>query len=494
MQDNSLVLSIRNRQLLFLVLATFALIYASVSLANHYFFRTYALDLGYMNQALHSLSRFRMPVYTLDITGIEMNYFAAHFSLVMILYIPFYYLLGSYTLLVIQVVSVLAGGIGIYRLSLERGNTPDLSLVILIFFFSLWGIFSALSFDFHNSVVAAMILPWFILFMERKKYLGAVMLFILMLLCRESISLWLVFILLAEMIRDRQIRRPISRFKFSLLTLSLAWFIMVSLVIMPSLLPGGLAGQFEKYSHLGGSFTGVAAQLFLRPFDSITMFFSNTIGDEIYDGIKFEMLLVLTISGGYVLLVRPVYLLMILPLLLQKFLSGNYAHWGINYHYSIEFVPVLAMALSDLKPKIRSLRFRKFIITLSCILAIGTTISTMERRKSLWYNKDNIRFYTKAHYSSRYKLQEVRRGLDLIERNSTVSVSSELAPHLQFSKKLFHFPVINNSDYVAVLKTSNISYPTSMDSYLSDIEKLRVSSEYRVIYESQDLIIFSRFD
>jgi uncharacterized membrane protein len=485
-----MVLSGRNRQVLFLVLALYALIYASISLVNHYCFRTYALDLGYMNQALHSLSRFRMPVYTLDITGREMNFFATHFSLVMVLYLPFYYLLGTYTLLVIQLVSVLAGGIGIYRLSLERGNSQGLSLVILVFFFSLWGIFSALSFDFHNSVVAAMMLPWFILFMERKKYRPAVLFFVLMLMCRESIALWMVFILLACMIRDRQEKRPLSRFKLSLTAVAFAWFMLVSMVLMPSLLPEGVDGQFWKYSHIGGSLPEVLSNIFLSPGHFLNILFSNTTGEAIYNGIKPETLLVLFVSGGFVLFIRPLYLLMILPVLLMKFLSGNYAHWGINYHYSIEFAPVLAIALSDLKPGVRSLRLRKFIIIISCFLAIGTTVTTLEKRKSRWYNSENSRFYTKAHFKCRYNLKEVKRGLSLIKMNSRVSASSELAPHLQFSGELYHFPQINNSEYVAVLKTSDVTYPLGIDNYLSEIEKLRTSSAYGVLYESEDLIVF----
>ena len=123
----------------------FAVIYCLISLVNHYQFRTFALDLGLDNNALYSLAHFRMSYFMLDLTVSHMNFFGDHFSPIMFLYVPFYYLFGSYTLLFIQIVSVLFGGYGIYKYCKYKFPEGYVPLLITFQFFSVWGIFSALS-------------------------------------------------------------------------------------------------------------------------------------------------------------------------------------------------------------------------------------------------------------------------------------------------------------------------------------------------------------
>jgi uncharacterized membrane protein len=96
------------------VFILFAIIYSSISLVNHYYFRTAALDLGLYNNAIYNFANFSMPKYTLGTSGVEQPFLATHFSLITILYAPFYYIFGSYTLLIIQIFSILFAGYYIY--------------------------------------------------------------------------------------------------------------------------------------------------------------------------------------------------------------------------------------------------------------------------------------------------------------------------------------------------------------------------------------------
>ena len=95
------------------ILLIFSFIFGLISLVNHYQFRTDALDLGMLNHALYNFAHFEQNLFTIDIAGEEVNYFGDHFSPIMFLYIPFYYLFGSYTLLLIQIVAIAFGGYGI---------------------------------------------------------------------------------------------------------------------------------------------------------------------------------------------------------------------------------------------------------------------------------------------------------------------------------------------------------------------------------------------
>ncbi len=129
-----------------IILSVFLVIFGAISLVNHYLFRTYALDLGMFNQAIRNAALFQKPTFTLSPTGQEMPFLATHFSPIIFLFTPLYYIFGNYTLLIVQIVAVLFGGVGAYFYSKNRmGNDMIIPIIVLIHFFSIWGIYSALT-------------------------------------------------------------------------------------------------------------------------------------------------------------------------------------------------------------------------------------------------------------------------------------------------------------------------------------------------------------
>lgn len=152
----------RNRTLYLSILVTivYAVIYSSISLWNHYVFRTFAYDLGIKNQALWDYAHLRMNYNTVlqELNG-EINILANHFEPVIMLFAPLYYVFGSYTLLVVQIFFLLLGGWGIRRLIIHQSGNEWLALTGMLVFYSMWGVFGALSFDFHTNVIAASVVP-----------------------------------------------------------------------------------------------------------------------------------------------------------------------------------------------------------------------------------------------------------------------------------------------------------------------------------------------
>lgn len=180
----------KSKILLSLIIGIFLVIYSLISFVNHYLFRTNALDLGMFNHAIYSFSHIKMNYFTLNFWGPELSYFGDHFSPIVFLFSPFYYLFGSYTLLVIQIVFVLFGGYGIYKyacLQITESNTKFLyiPLLILVQFLGIWGIFSALSFDFHTNIVAAMMVPWLVYYYEKNNKAAFLLFFPLFKLLKE---------------------------------------------------------------------------------------------------------------------------------------------------------------------------------------------------------------------------------------------------------------------------------------------------------------------
>ena len=481
---------------LFLVLLIFAIIFSLISLVNHYLFRTYALDLGVFNHATNSLLHFRRPQFTLGLEGYDISYWGTHFSPVTILYTPFYLIFGSYALLLIQIGIILFGGLGVYRYSAEKLNDPKMSLLILLCFFGMWGIYSALSFDFHNSVIGAMLIPWFILYFKKKDISLSILFFIIIISTQENIALWMIFILAGLIINclvSKAYRndKRLLYFHLSLLSLSVLYFLTVILILMPH--SNQQTQQFYRYSLFGNSFPRIVASIIRDPGTAIKFLFISSSSSEITLGIKGELHIMVLLAGGAFLLYKPHYLIMLIPVYAQKMFSNDPVLWGINMQYSIEFVPIISLCLID---SIASLKLRRnVLIGVLVVVMISTyasNIKTMLTRHSIWYNKTNTVFWQRGHFTSGVDLKEVYSIIKAIPEKVTLSASSPLVPHLCNREKIYHFPVVKDAEYIALLKGSGGVYPLGVEKLKEETDSLKKDSAFSTIRENEDIILLKR--
>lgn len=287
---------------LYIVFLAFAVVFSLISLVNHFLFRSYALDLGVFSHAVDSLLHFRQPLFTLGLEGYDISFWGTHFAPVTILYTPFYYILGPYALLLIQIVATLFGGLGIYKISLEKLNNPKMSLLILLCFFGMWGIYSALSFDFHNTVIGAMLIPWFIYYLNKKNIWLSILFFLLIICTQENVALWMIFILAGIFINGLisgiyHEDKKTFYFHLSLLVISIVYFIIVINVLMPG--SNQQTNQFFRYSQFGNSLTEIVASIIRDPVTSIKLLFISSSTDKITFGIKGELHLMVLLAGGF---------------------------------------------------------------------------------------------------------------------------------------------------------------------------------------------------
>jgi len=480
----------------FLLLLIFALIFSLISIINHYLFRTYALDLGVYNHVLYSLSHFREPMFTLGLEGYDISFWGTHFSPITILYTPCYLVFGSYTLLIIQITAILFGGMGIYRYSVEKLNSPKISLLILVCFFGTWGIYSALSFDFHNNVIGAMLIPWFIYFLKKKNFPVSTLFFILIISTQENIALWMIFILIGFMTNElisKTYRNDLRSlyFHLSLLVVSVVYFLVVILILMPRFNPQ--TEQFFRYSSLGNSFPEIVASIFKDPGTTIRLIFNSSSSDEITYGIKAELHVMVLLAGGIFLLYKPHYLIMLIPVYAQKMLSNDPVLWGINLQYSIELVPIISLCLID---SLASLNLRRNVLIgvlfIVMISTFASNIKTMFNRRSIWYQKTNTVFWQKGHYASELDLKEVYSTIKLIPENVVVSASSPLIPHLCNRQRIYQFPVVRDAEYIAIFKGSGGVYPLGAERLKEEIELFKKRAGYCIVRENEDIILLKR--
>lgn len=478
---------IQKHRYILLVSFSFALLYALVSLVNHYFFRTYALDLGLYTHAAFQYAHFQ-PADSLMIKEYSEPMLGGHFDLYLILFSPFIYVFGSYTLLIVQIIAVIAGGIGIYHyfqiLGVKNKNIP---LIAALYFFVFFGVFGAFSNEYHSVVVAASIVPWFFVSVHNNKKVLSALLLVLMLVSQENISLWLFFICLGMAIETR---KEVKKFTLLLLfsSISIVYFITVISFVIPSFSSQDEYGGF-LYSVLGHNAFDALKTLIVHPVDSLMVLFTNHNNHPHGDFVKAELHLILLASGLPLLIKKPQYLLMLLPIYFQKLFHNNYLMWGIGSQYNIEFAPIMAIGIFKVISEIKQLKFSVIMSFVVLFFVTASTIRTMDQTV-LFTDKARVRFYQKNHYERNYDVKIVHHQLKKIPKDAKVSAQSPYVPHLSLRNNIYQFPIIRDADYIIYSKKES-SYPITQEEFELKINTLEQSEDWKIIYQ-QDITILKK--
>ena len=474
----------KNHKLAWLITVVYGTVFCLISLVNHYNFRTFGLDLGIYTHGIYSYSHLNWHTFTLGLEGQPFNHLGNHFSPIVALISPLYYLFGTYTLLVVQIVALLFGGWGVYCFAKERlqGFQPDL---ILLLFFSMWGIYSALAYDWHANVIAAMFVPWFILFFERQEWKKAILMFALVLICKENMAVWMAAIIAGLAIKNLFTKPMETNWLMtgSLLGISLAYFLVVQTVIMPTLNPLGISDHLGNYSHLGNGTGGVIKTILTKPRHIFYLMFESLQEDELTFKLKSQLHFMVLVSGGIALIYRPHYLIMLAPIYAQKLLSSSPSHWGVYSQYSIEFAPIISLAVVEWMKGFKFQNMRVPILV--CFIGLATVFN--------WHpTRNNTGFYKAEHYQSGLNSEAINEALKLIPDDATVSASNVIVPHLANRDKIYLYPVTSDADYLAILTHGRDLYPVDSLAFPQKMIELRSNSQNKIIYDENDFLIIKR--
>jgi uncharacterized membrane protein len=477
-----------HRALLIGLMTLIGVVCALISLPNHYFFRTYAYDLGIFNNAIYDYAHFRWNSNSVKLYN---NILSDHFTLLHIPFSVFYWIWGTYTLLIIQILAILFGAYGAYRYQLFRSGDPLFALLLTAQFLFIWGIYSAVSYDYHDNIPGAMMVPWLFLFFEQRKWRWAALFYVLLLVSKENMALWAVFICLGMAALHYKDKKQL---KYALLGSALAaiYFVVVIKVIVPALAPPGRVYWYiSNYSAIGNGFGEIFLNAISHPRNLFTLLFENQLDFKEGYGLKTELHWFVLLSGGIALFYRPVFLLMLLPIYAQKMFISNMSMWGVYHQYSIEFVPILNLALGNALLKVP----RKWILPLASVatlFTLVTTISLFDKRPSLFYYPVKFRFYQAIHWQQRFDVAKMHDDLDkYIPKNAAVSAQCQLVPHLAMREYIYEFPVIRNAEYIAVL-LGEMTHPLYQSDFDLRVREFKKSPDWKIIYEENDLIILKR--
>lgn len=383
--------SSRGRVFALLVVALLAIVYSVYSIARYQRFEASGYDLGIFMQEVKSYADGQWPTSLLK--GPHFALMGDHFSPIMALLAPFWWVFPSAsTLLIAQAVLIALSAWPMVVWGSRTIGTP-MAVVVALCYGASWGVSAALGFDVHEVMFAAPLLAFSLVRLAEGRFVAAVAWAAPLVLVKEDLGVTVAAIGLLIAWRGRRIRR------IRALGLALAATLVEVYLIIPAVARGHYA-----YAH------------------------NITLGSILSAGAPvakwWTLGLVLIVTAGLAL--RSPLALMALPTLVWRMASNDPAYWGSSDQYSLVLMPIMFVAMLDALRRIRRPRWRWAWVAGAVLAAIVTV--------------PNFPLYRLPHLIRTTPAdRQVSAALDTVPAGVTVAASNWLAPHLIASREVSLF-------------------------------------------------------
>lgn len=432
MKNNSKSVS-GNKIALASVFTVAGVVFCLISLVNHYLFKTYALDLGLYTHAMYDFVHGHIDDCSM-FKNQPQSILGAHFDLYLFLLSPLIYVFGSYTLLVVQIAAVLLGGWGVYKLIGLYTDDDWLPILATATLFFSFGVIHPLAFDYHSNVLTAIMLPWLLYFIKKRRFWQSSLMVVLFVLGKENLSLWLFFIALGLMWDYRNDRKTLWHL-LAYALFGLAYFLIINMMVIPKIGGEGIS----RYHHLGSNYAEIALQLVTHPSETMRLLFTNTSGFGQFDGIKAEFYFCALATGLVFTILKPNYLLMLIPLIGQKMLSSYHLFWGVSLQYSVEFMPVLVVSSFLVIIKLKRKVLRMVLAVALMVSTLLTTFYTIGVPRS-YVILDQTCIYQGRHYEQKnFDVHFAYEVIKQIPDDASVCAATAFVPHLALRAEIYDF-------------------------------------------------------
>ncbi|HXU27023.1 MAG TPA: DUF2079 domain-containing protein [Bacteroidia bacterium] len=473
-----------------IILSFFFLLYLITGVTNHYLFRSYACDYGVYNFAFWDYAHFRIsPCLIFHIKDLKVNFLQDHFSLTLFFLIPFYWLLnwltGTYTLLILQTTAIILSGWILSKYITLKSNNSWVGVGAMLYYFLMQARYASMASDCNLAIFSNCLIPFFLYYFEKKKYLISGIIFLIALVSREDMPLVFIFIFLTLIIIHWKEKERII-FCSLLIVFSVSYFIILFSLIIPSLEEPGKHYSLFTYSTLGKTPFEALKFIFAHPLKTFNLLFHNQLNNPEYDGVKTEFYITYLISGGFILILKPQYIIWFIPIIAQKMFDDLPARWSIYGYYAIPVATMLPISAFLIIGSIKKTYFKYATTVLFCLLAWFATDRSFNREARAlpwtWPLKENI--FDASFFDSKLNINKVYKSLELIPENAKVSASNFYVPHLSQRRYIYMFPDVRDSEYIVVhqlwdnFMSSEKLYLSSIQNYLHDPKWIVVANDF----------------
>lgn len=467
-----------DKTLLVLIFMIFMSVFLPIGISRHFAFSS-GMDMGVVDQAIWNTVHKGSILFT-SLSG-NINYLGAHFSPILLLIAPFYFIGdGAIILIFLQAAVIGISIFPLYLIAKQRLNNRLLVFVFIFAFFLSKPLRGVGLLDFHADVFLIPLIFTSYYLLITKRIFWAVSAIILMLCCKESAAI-LVFAYGIFTITC------LKRYSLgaSLIAAGIGWWITVTNLIMPQL----AYTESFPYSHwlpFGATYADNIIAVIKNPLLPAKLFFSSE---------TIEYCVKLFVPVGLLSFLSPQhYVLFLVPLAFN--ILGGIHHGGmvtITSHYPAQALPFIFISaiygagkvvdLLNIKLKNKNIakKIPFYIAIVIILLSLG-----------FFGKSDGHKLYKFIHSANNLRSKEIRQALKQIPQEASVSAIHRITPHLAHRKYLYLWE--NNPDtryiveYVVLHRELIEKDKEQFDQILIDLKE----KGFKEVYTDQygDLYIF----
>ncbi len=378
---------------------------------NHFGLGTSAYDFGLYDQGLWLLSQGKAPFVTL----MGRNLFGDHTSFILLPLVPLYWFIGSTGLLfVVQALVLGLGALPVWKAArLLVGSLPMSCVAVVAYLAHPALTYTGLE-NFHPDAVLAPLIAWALYAALGYRWVQYTAAVALILLVKEDTALFVVALgAWVAWRRDRRIGW--------LTVFGAAWFAVLMLfAVMRGVV--GVPYRNEWRIPFGG-FGGLIRTTFTRP---------DKLLQHLVSGERPVYVLQLLAPVAFVALLRPeIALLGTLPLL-SNLVSTFWYQSQIEYHYAVQFVPIVVIAAMYGISRIGE-HLRTWVASLVLVASVvcGWTWSPLP------FMRTNVGHWSPAHPS----VAAAHQAIEQIPQDGVVAAYHTLTAHMARRERVYVFPV-----------------------------------------------------
>ena len=443
-----------------------------MGIRQHQSFRTNALDLAKFDQAIWNTAQGR-PFH---ITLIQDSIIQSHFSPILALYAPLYWLWSDVRVLSIaQSICMGAAGLLIYTFFRQDKAVPWLGLTIYAAYLMHPAVHQVNLVEFRRITTAVLATSFALYHMLGRRYGWMTLGLAIALLCKEDMAFLVIGVGLYVILAHRSFRVG------ALLTIvGAAWLVLVPFVVLPALTARQITsdGQYslagKYFSYLGGS----PAEMLQNLSGNLGKIFYYVSQPE-----RLRAVLQLCWPTAFLFLLAPEIAAFTLPFLGYLLASTSDSMGELQAWYPAVILLVLYWAVGVGMSRVRG---RWQTIGLAALLVVGG--SGWLANSQLWPGRRfrPERFEITAHH------RQVELALQQIPTDAVVAAQNALVPHLSHREQIYLFPWLPGDvqpDYV-VLDRAMDTYPVAREAYRSLFYRLLSGTEYKIEQQVDSLYIF----
>ncbi|MCP3755699.1 DUF2079 domain-containing protein [Streptomyces sp. TBY4] len=313
--------------------------YMALSLRIHERLLSRSFDLGIFVQVVRSYASGHLPVS--EVKGPDFPVLGDHFSPILALLAPLYWLWPSVKVLLVAQAALVAGSVLPLAFWARRTLGSAAAAVIGTCYGLSWGIASGVSSDFHEWAFALPLLTLSLTALGAGRLRAAAYWALPLLLVKEDLGLTVAAIGLVIAWRGGRGGR-----RLGLLTAAAGVAgTGLALLVLASFHPGGFDGYLVSHNPGGGAGGSGGALVGETQGGVLELLHQLTLG--LITPQEKVTTLVLILAPTLFLAARSPLVLIALPSVLWRLASNYPPHWGTGYHYSLLVMPVVFVAFVD---------------------------------------------------------------------------------------------------------------------------------------------------